>query len=145
MGSALPPPPSPPVCHCTAVRRAARGITHVYDRHLAASGLRITQYALLARLDAGGPVTIGAIAAAMGTDRTAMGRALRPLARAGLVTIGAGRDGRTRVLTLTPAGRAGLGAARPLWACAQADFEARYGAAETVALRAALIRVGGVA
>ena len=74
-------------------------------------------------------------------DRTTTGRALRPLEREGLVVIGPGKDGRTRALDLTEAGRARLREAVPLWREAQAAFEDRYGASEAEALRTALARV----
>ena len=37
------------VCTCTTVRHAAQTLTEVYDRVLAPSGLKITQYMLLRR------------------------------------------------------------------------------------------------
>jgi hypothetical protein len=43
-------------CVCLAVRQAARHVTQFYDRMLAASGLRTTQFSLLARLRRQGPI-----------------------------------------------------------------------------------------
>lgn len=130
-------------CHCLAVRQAARHVTQIYDRHLAAIGLRSTQYSVLAMLDRTGPISVNELAHHLVMDRTATGRALRPLEREGLVHIGAGRDARTRALSLTPAGLERLGAGRGLWSRAQAAFEAQYGAAEAGALRLSLARVVG--
>lgn len=128
-------------CNCFAVRQAARRISGLYDGHLAKVGLRATQYAVLSRLAQDEPLAINALADAMGADRTTMGRAVRPLEREGLVVIGPGRDGRTRALSLTEAGRARLVEARPHWRRAQAAFEDAYGAEEAAALRTALSRV----
>ncbi len=133
--------PSP--CHCLAVRQAARHMTLFYDRHLAVSGLRATQFSVLSVLDRTGPLAVNELAVHLVMDRTATGRALRPLARDGFLEIGPGRDARTRSLSLTPAGRAKLEAARPLWRRAQAAFEAQYGPAEADILRLSLARVVG--
>jgi DNA-binding MarR family transcriptional regulator len=45
------------------VRQAARHITQFYDQFLAASGLRTTQFSILAKLRRLGPMTINALAA----------------------------------------------------------------------------------
>ncbi len=128
-------------CHCLAVRQGARQLTRLYDRHLAPTGLRATQYALLRRLSRLGPVSINALAEAMVMDRTTMGRALRPLQRTGLVAIDPGPDGRTRALRLTDDGRTRVASAVPFWREAQAAFEAQYGAQRAQDLNAAMARV----
>lgn len=128
-------------CNCFAIRSAARITSQFYDRHLAPSGLRTTQFSVLANLRRSGPLAINELANLMAMDRTTMGRALRPLEREGLVVIGPGRDGRTRALSLTEAGRARVREAAPLWRNAQASFEEHYGTQDAQALRAALIRV----
>ena len=122
-------------CNCLAVRQAARRITQVYDAHLASFGLRSTQYSILNRLDLAGALSINELAAGMVMDRTTLGRALRPLERDGLISVGAGRDGRTRALSLTAAGREKLKAARVAWRSAQAAFESTYGRDAAAALR----------
>ena len=128
-------------CNCLALRQAARHVTQIYDQHLAPAGLRTTQFSVLARLDRLGPVAIHELAASLVMDRTTTGRALRPLEREGLVAIGPGPDGRTRALSVTPAGKARLAQATPLWREAQRAFEAGYGSAEAADLRAALMRL----
>jgi DNA-binding MarR family transcriptional regulator len=128
-------------CNCLAIRQAARQVTQLYDRHLSAAGLRTTQYSVLAKLDRLGPQAINELAASLVMDRTTMGRALRPLEREGLIAIGPGRDGRTRALRLTPAGKRRLTKAVPHWRQAQDAFEASYGSAQAARLRAELARV----
>lgn len=135
------PPPQAVLCHCTALRRGARQVTQFYDRHLAPSGLRTSQYAMLVGLRRLGPISINAFADAMAMDRTTMGRALKPLERDGLLAIGPGPNGRTRALRLTDAGSRRIDEAEPLWRVAQAGFEARYGAEAAADLRGALARV----
>lgn len=117
-------------------------MTQLYDRCLAAAGLTVTQYAILARVERAGSLTINELARRMGMDRTTLGRTVRPLERDGLVQIAPDpRDGRRRALTMTEAGRERLVAARPLWAEAQARFEASFGAEPSRALRTTLADV----
>ena len=93
------------ICNCFAVRQAARHITQFYDQYLARTGLRTTQYSVLAKLDRQGPLTIGGLADAMVMDRTTLGRNIKPLVRQRLIAIGEGRsDRRQKVLRLTAAG-----------------------------------------
>jgi DNA-binding MarR family transcriptional regulator len=138
------PPPAarePAICNCLAVRQAARHVTQFYDRHMAAEGLRSTQYSIIARLDRTGPLTINQLAAFIVMDRTAMGRALRPLERDGLVTIAPGKDERTRVVRLTTAGKAKAKSAITHWRQAQKAFEASFGAEAATRLRSDLARM----
>jgi len=126
----------PDRCSCHGLRKATRHLTQFYDQRLAPAGLNIGQYALLSRLAARGPIALGAFAAIMAMDRTTLGRNLQPLERDGLLTAAPDpADRRSRLLALTPDGEARLAAARPLWAAAQDDLEARFGADRTQALR----------
>ena len=79
-------------CNCLALRQAARRVTQLYDRHLAAAGLRSTQYSILAKLKYFGPATINALAARMVLDRTTLGRNIQPLQRQGLIAIKRGLE-----------------------------------------------------
>ena len=138
------PPPNTEeqVCNCLAIRQAARQVTQLYDRHLAAEGLRSTQYSILSKLGRLGPLSVNALAASMAMDRTTLGRAVQPLQRDKLVTVGADdKDKRARVIRLSPAGEARLRAAAHHWRNAQKEFEAAFGAADSAALRCTLARV----
>jgi DNA-binding MarR family transcriptional regulator len=137
------PPPAPDrsACNCFALRQAARHVTQIYDRHMAKEGLRTTQFSVLAKLSRLERVSINELAKSMVMDRTTLGRAIRPLERGGLLTIGPGDDGRTRSLRLTPAGEARLEAAAGRWREAQAEFETAFGAREAADLRSTLNRV----
>ena len=128
-------------CNCLALRQAARHLSQIYDRHLAEAGLRGSQYSILSKLSRLGPMPIGKLAAAMVMDRTALGRALRPLERDRLVKVGAGPDGRTRSVSLTAAGEARFKAANVHWRKAQKEFETQFGSGESQALRETLHRV----
>lgn len=138
---ARPARPSDTPCHCSTLRKASRHLTQIYDRELAPSGLRATQFSVLAMLGRAGPLAINELATRMVMDRTTMGRALRPLERDGLLAIVPGRDRRTRSLTLTEAGETRLVEARPLWLKAQGLFEHGYDGAAAIRLREDLRRV----
>lgn len=60
MRKATPPADETP-CNCLAIRQAARQVTQLYDRHLAAAGLRSTQYSILSKLGRLGPLPINAL------------------------------------------------------------------------------------
>ncbi len=131
-------------CNCLAVRQAARQITQLYDRHMAATGLTTSQYSILAKLSRLGPLSINALAAQMVMDRTTTGRAVQPLERDKLVAIEAGSDARTKLVRLTPAGAKRFKAAVAHWHAAQHDFERSYGTDEAATLRTALARVSAI-
>jgi DNA-binding MarR family transcriptional regulator len=128
-------------CNCLALRQAARHVSQLYDSHLAAVGLKGTQYSILSKLNRLGPLSINELAKAMVMDRTTLGRAVRPLERDKLLTIAAGEDGRVRRLKLTAAGLTKVKAAAAEWREAQKQFEQAYGPAESAELRSALRRV----
>ena len=129
----------PEDCNCLAVRQAARHITQFYDQFLAASGLRTTQFSILAKLRRAGPMTIKALAADLVMDRTTLGRNILPLERDGLVAVEKGRhDRRSKSLRLTEAGVARFRTAAKAWAQAQRHFEAAFGAKRTTDMRALL-------
>ena len=137
------PPPAlePADCNCLALRQAARHVSQIYERHLAAEGLKSTQYSILSKLNRLGPQSINELAKAMVMDRTTLGRAVRPLERDRLLTIEAGEDGRVRRLKLTAAGLTKVKAAAAQWREAQKEFEQAYGVPESAELRSALRRV----
>src|SRR6266446_513903 len=105
--------PKPEVCNCLALREATRHVTQFYDRLLASSGLRTTQFSILIRLRLEGPMTINALAKSLVTDRTTLGRNILPLEREGLIEIVPDSvDRRSKVVRLTEAGAPRLRAGR---------------------------------
>src|SRR3954469_6838152 len=99
----------PELCNCLALRQAARHVTQFYDQYLVPTGVRTTQFSILAKLRLLGPMTINVLAERMVVDRTPLGRNSQPLERDGLIAIGRGRtDRRSKELRLTEAGTATL-------------------------------------
>jgi len=72
-------------CSCSTLRQLTRKMTNIYDHHLAADGLTISQYSLLARIGKYGPIGVIPLANAMGMDRSTMSRTLKPLIGAGWI------------------------------------------------------------
>jgi DNA-binding MarR family transcriptional regulator len=135
----------PEECNCLAVRQAARHITQFYDHFLAPSGLRTTQFSILANLRRLGPTTINALAAVMVMDRTTLGRNILPLERDGLIAIEQGsRDRRSKELRVTAAGEARFRAGMKGWVQAQRQFENAFGAERTTDMRAILHAVTAI-
>ena len=123
-------------CNCLAIRSAARHMTQFYDQLLARSGLRSTQFSILAALHEVGPLTINGLAKVMVMDRTTLGRNILPLERDGLIRIApAAGDRRAKELQLTKAGTKRLQAALKEWSAAQSRFEARFGPKRAAELR----------
>jgi DNA-binding MarR family transcriptional regulator len=107
-------------CVCAGVRRAARVVTRPFERHMRGSGLRGTQFSILAALINGGPVPVGRLARRLGVERTTLTRNLAPLAREGWIEISGQGDARVRRVAITPRGRATARRALPAWRAAQA-------------------------
>ncbi len=129
----------PDLCNCLALRQAARHVTQFYDHYLVPTGVRATQFSILAKLERLGPITINALAEDMVMDRTTLGRNIQPLEREGLIAVTKGRaDRRSKELQLTDAGAARLHAARKAWAEAQTRFETSFGGKRASELRAIL-------
>ena len=127
------------VCNCLALREATRHVTQFYDRFLASSGLRTTQFSILVRLRLAGEMTINALAKNLVMDRTTLGHNILPLERDGLIEIVPGDvDRRSKIVRLTEAGSARLRAARAGWTQAQQKFEAAFGRRRASQLRALL-------
>jgi DNA-binding MarR family transcriptional regulator len=114
-------------CVCFNIRKAARAITHLYDKFLRPAGLRATQFTLLMAARINGPVTLTRMAKITVMDRTTLTRNLVVLERKGFIAIQSGEDRREREVTLTTPGHEILQKAVPLWDQAQAQINERLG------------------
>ena len=126
-------------CNCTALRKASRRVSQLYDEALAACGLRVTQLAILNQILRMGMPAMGELAQALVMDRGALAHNVKPLERDGLIeTVTDPADRRNRLIALTRAGRRKIVESERSWARAQQRFEASFGAKESAALRRAL-------
>ena len=107
-------------CLCLHIQRAARAVGRRYDDVLRPMQLTNGQFSLLVSLNRAEPPSIGGVAALLAMDRTTLTANLKPLERRGLVKVAVdAADRRSRLMSLTSAGRDLLAAAIPLWKRAQ--------------------------
>lgn len=111
-------------CLCLHAQRAARALARRFDVALKPVGLTSGQFSLLMSLNRPEPPSLGSVAALLAMDRTTLTANLKPLERRRLVRIAMDPDdGRVRLLRLTPAGRAVLAKALPIWRQLHAQLE----------------------
>ena len=122
------------------MRGAARRVSQIYSRHLAPTGLKISQFSLLAFVTARGPLGITALSELLSTDRTTLTRNLRPLLASGVIERAEAGDKRRHELVATAAGRTLFKRALPLWAAAEEEVRAAMGIKLTADLHGALER-----
>ena len=124
-------------CNCFTVRKAARQISRFCDAHLQPTGLRITQFLILATFERS-EERRGERTRRTPRHRTAAtGKMLGFLERDSLVKIQPSpTDGRSRIIELTHQGQALFETAEPLWREAQRQFEQMNGTENARALRA---------
>ena len=106
-------------CTNLKLRQLTRRVTQFYDAQLSPSGLKVTQYSLLSHVLKLAPVRPGDLARAMKMDASTLTRNLKLLLAAGWVLIAPGVDGRSRQVTLTPAGKDKRQQAQQQWRAAQ--------------------------
>ena len=134
-GHARMPPSSESVCTCFHLRRAARQVSQIYDRELAAVDLSLNEYSVLRHAERNGHCLLGELADSLGMERTTLTRNLKPLLEAGWLKEKRGEDARQRLISLTASGRRRLASAKPHWLRAQQRIEASYGSARAERLR----------
>src|SRR5262249_36532946 len=129
-------------CLCLYVQRTARALARHFDEAFRPLGLTNGHFSLMMSLTRPPLPVMGEVAALLGLDRTTLTAALKSLRRRGLVEVRADeRDKRSRRLTVTPAGRALLAEAYPLWQAAHAAIEARLASLNPASFRTGLARL----
>ena len=116
------PPPLQPdirICAHANLRKAMRVVSQVYDAALKPSGLRATQFTLLAVLAGQGDLPMTKLSEVLVLDRTTLTRNLQPLLAKGWLEIGREKDERIRLIAITDPGRSIVAEATPLWREAQ--------------------------
>ena len=141
------PSPVPPsavldvcLCHCT--RRAARGISRLYDAALAPLGLKSGQFALLTAIAAHAPATVSQLGDVMLMESSTLSRNLAPLRRAGYVSWSGSRGRRAGSLELTAEGERLLAAAVVAWQGVQSALSQKLGGGAAASLLQLLERAG---
>lgn len=129
-------------CTHTALRRAARRLSHLYDEALDCVNLKATQVAVLGAIDqmihpetARGP-TLQELAGRLAIQTSALTHALRPLVRDGLVElVPDASDKRSKRGVLTAQGKARLKQAVQAWYTVNQRIEELLGPKSAVLLR----------
>lgn len=129
-------PVKPNGCTNLKLRQLARVVTRHYDRFVAATGLKNTQYSLLSHVVLLGPVRPTDLARRMRIDASTLTRNLQPLVAQGWVRIDPGADARSRRVEATSAGRVKREQGRRAWKQAQLDLNHRLGVERVAALHA---------
>ncbi|TGL53650.1 MarR family transcriptional regulator [Leptospira meyeri] len=106
-------------CLNLSLRRTSRLVTSYYDSMLKPSGLRITQFTVLAGIAYEKDPSITDLSRLTDIDRTTLQRSLEILNRDGLISIEKKEIGNVRSLTLTKKGDAKLAQAMEFWRLAQ--------------------------
>lgn len=123
-------------CTNMRLRQLVRRVSSHYDAEMAKAGLKTTQYSLLTHVNKLGPLRPGELAKIMGLSASTLTRNLKPVMDAGWVTMSAGSDARSRMVVITPDGRAKRDEARLRWKAAQESLHALLGARTVLALHA---------
>lgn len=127
-------------CLCLHTQRAARALARRFDEAFRPFGLTSGQFSILHALNRTAPPPLGTVAAFLAMDRTTLTAALKPLERQRLVEVQASpEDRRLRLLKLTPAGRAVLARAMPVWHAEHARLDAELPAANRLRRELALL------
>lgn len=121
-------------CTNLKLRQLTRMVTRHYDRYVAETGLKNTQYALLSYVVRLGPIQPGDLARRMQMDASTLTRNLQVLIAHGFLEIGAGKDARSRLVEATDAGRIKQAEGQRAWKTAQTALNERLGVERVAAL-----------
>lgn len=128
----------PQGCTNLKLRQLMRRVAAHYDAEVGKTGLKGTQYSLLSYVLKLGPVRPADLAAEMRVSPSTLTRNLRPLAEAGLIEVSPGVDARSRLVSVTAAGRAKRQEAQRRWRVAQEGINEMLGPRRVVQLHALL-------
>ena len=126
-------------CLCLHLQRSARVVARRFDDALRPLDLTNGQFSLLMSLNRPEPARMRSVAELLAMDRTTLTANLKPLERRGLLKVAIDpNDKRSRLLTLTPRGRALLEAAMPTRKRVHAELDELLKSPDPDALRAGL-------
>ena len=129
---------SPQGCTNFKLRQLTRLVSQHCEPHFAESGLKTTQYSLLAHIDYLGPIAPGELARRMDLDASTLTRNLQPLIQGGWVEMGPGDDARSRTVQVTPEGHAKRQVMKADWKRAQLALNDKLGDERVLKLHALL-------
>lgn len=111
-------------CMCAVIRKTGRLLTKKYDQYLKPSGLKITQFSMLANIARNPGITVLKLAELLVMDQSTVTRNLRVLEKAGYIHIESDTtDHRIKRTRITSFGMTRMDDARPFWEKAQLEME----------------------
>ena len=130
-------------CTSQHLRQAARVVTRASNRVLAPTGLKSTQFSLLAAIARLGPSSITELADTLGLERSTLSRNLKLMGKEGLTHVSPEGYKRARRVEITAEGRERLERAVPYWKRAQGEIVQKLGSERFLELRNVLAGLGG--
>lgn len=126
----------PQGCTNLKLRQLMRRVAQHYDAEVGKSGLKGTQYSLLSYVVKFGPLRPGDLAREMKIDASTLTRNLKPMVANGWLELAPGSDGRSRLVSVTDAGREKRTEAQRRWRVAQEGLNQLLGVERVLALHA---------
>ena len=123
-------------CTNLKLRQLMRRVAQHYDAEVGKTGLKGTQYSLLSYVAKFGPIRPADLAREMKIGPSTLTRNLRPLIDAGWLALDPGADGRSRLVSVTDAGREKRQEAQRRWRIAQEAINDVVGSRRVVQLHA---------
>ena len=136
MTNEMTPLAKPQGCTHLKLRQLMRRVAQHYDAEMGKAGLKTTQYSLLSCLVKLGAMKPGDLARVLKLEASTMSRNLKPLVAAGWITLEAGVDGRSRLVSISAAGREKRQEAQRRWRVAQEGLNDLLGVTTVGALHA---------
>ncbi|MGG2082487.1 MarR family winged helix-turn-helix transcriptional regulator [Lysinibacillus pakistanensis] len=116
------------ICVCANLRKKTRVVTQLYDRLLQPTGLKVTQYSMLANIAHQQTVSISRLGEILQLDQTTVTRNINILKQSGYVELTRNpQDARTKNISLTAKGKEKLNEATPIWQTIQERIIADIG------------------
>jgi len=128
----------PQGCTNIKLRQLTRRVARYYEAEVGKTGLKNTQYSLLSYVYKLGPLRPGDLAREMKIEPSTLTRNLKPLIAAGWLSLDAGADGRSRLVSITQAGREKRQEAQRRWRVAQESVNQALGVERVIELHALL-------
>jgi MarR family transcriptional regulator, organic hydroperoxide resistance regulator len=115
-------------CVCAAIRKAGRVLTRKYDHYLKPSGIKITQFSMLANIARNPDITVSGLSKLLLMQQTTVTRNLQVLEKAGYIHLEPeATDCRIKKIRLTDMGMSRMDEARPFWEKAQLEMAQTLG------------------
>jgi DNA-binding MarR family transcriptional regulator len=131
-------------CLCAAIRKAGRILTRQYDKYLKPSGLKVTQFSMMANIARNPAITVSELAKLMFMDQTTVSRNLRVLEKCGYVHLEPEvTDHRFKRIWIANMGMSKMNEARPLWEKSQLHTEQVLGRPSIEGLLSSLKKMAG--